>query len=75
MHKISEDTETFLHFGGGAYNAFSTIVSGSKSSIKKLDIGYLLNAIVTEVSWIRTLGDDPRDYEAIELGFKYYDKI
>ena len=81
------EVETFLHAGAGANNAKSAIFGAFYRGLEKskdfedpeekrnIVINEVIGAAKIEASWRRTLFDDPRDYEAIELGFEYYDKI
>ena len=83
------EVKTFLHAGAGANNASSAINTAKIRGRKKVEdrgikdpelIKEMVNAevwetVVLEASWWFTWFDDPRDYEAIELGFEYYDKV
>ena len=62
IDKTSE-AKKFLHTGAGANNFWSAVRNGG------------IRAIPQELMWIPTYCDDPRDYEAIELGFEYYHEI
>ena len=65
--------ETVLHTGAGVYNFSTAVINAIKADEAK--IGKLMDAVETELSWIGSKFDDPRDYEAIELGYEYYNKI
>lgn len=63
-------SEEILHIGAGIYNIRSAI-EGADGDIEELN-----KVIKREFGWLKNyLGDDPRDYEAVELGYKYYDKV
>jgi hypothetical protein len=61
-------SKVVLHGGAGIYNAFE-LFKNSKGHDERLQ------SLKVDLDRISSLGDDPRDYRAIELGIKYYYKI